>query len=86
MSVASLDHAIPAGPPGLTWGHYLRAARVIITRDALRFVYQRDRFIAEVRHDLVRAVGDAAATGYTLAAPLDQCWQGLARYWKKKTV
>jgi glyoxylase-like metal-dependent hydrolase (beta-lactamase superfamily II) len=45
---------------------------------------QRDRFIAGVQHDLRSAVGDAAATRYTLAAPLDQCWQGLARYWKKR--
>lgn len=46
---------------------------------------QRDRFIADVLQDLRRAVGEPAATRYTLAAPLDQCWQGLARYWKKKS-
>jgi glyoxylase-like metal-dependent hydrolase (beta-lactamase superfamily II) len=44
---------------------------------------QRDRFVADVLHDLRTAVGDAT-TRYTLAAPLDQCFQGLARYWKKK--
>jgi glyoxylase-like metal-dependent hydrolase (beta-lactamase superfamily II) len=46
---------------------------------------QRDRFIAEVLHELQSAVGDALARRYVLAAPLDQCWQGLARYWKKKS-
>jgi glyoxylase-like metal-dependent hydrolase (beta-lactamase superfamily II) len=44
---------------------------------------QRDRFIAEVLGDLRQAVGDAAAARYLLAVPPDQCWQGLARYWKK---
>jgi glyoxylase-like metal-dependent hydrolase (beta-lactamase superfamily II) len=45
---------------------------------------QRDRFIAEVLRELRSAVGEAMTARYTLAAPLDQCWQGLARYWKKK--
>jgi glyoxylase-like metal-dependent hydrolase (beta-lactamase superfamily II) len=45
---------------------------------------QRDRFVAEVLHELRRAVGDTLASRYALAAPLDQCWQGLARYWNKR--
>ena len=45
---------------------------------------QRDRFVADVLHDLRSAAGDTT-TRYMLAAPLDQCWQGLARYWKKRT-
>jgi glyoxylase-like metal-dependent hydrolase (beta-lactamase superfamily II) len=45
---------------------------------------QRDRFVAEVLRDLRSTVGETATTRYMLAAPLDQCWQGLARYWKKK--
>jgi glyoxylase-like metal-dependent hydrolase (beta-lactamase superfamily II) len=45
---------------------------------------QRDRFIAEVLRELRSAVGEAMTARYTLAAPLDQCWQGLARYWKKR--
>jgi glyoxylase-like metal-dependent hydrolase (beta-lactamase superfamily II) len=47
---------------------------------------QRDRFIAEVLRELRSAVGEAMTARYMLAAPLDQCWQGLARYWKKKSV
>ncbi len=47
---------------------------------------QRDRFVAEVLLELRREVGAAIAARYTLAAPLDQCWQGLARYWTKRDV
>ena len=46
---------------------------------------QRDRFMADVLQDLRTAVGEPAASRYMLAAPLEQCWQGLARYWKKRS-
>ena len=73
MSVASLDRALPAGPPGLTFGHYLRAARVIITREALRFVYQRGRFIAALVRPLVWlfifAAGFRSVLGVSIQPP-----------------
>ena len=73
MSVASLDRAIPAGAPGLTLGHYLRAARVIITREALRFVYQRGRFIAALVRPLVWlfifAAGFRSVLGVSIQPP-----------------
>jgi ABC-2 type transport system permease protein len=73
MSVASLERAIPAGPPGLTLGHYLRAARVIITREGLRFVYQRGRFIAALVRPLVWlfifAAGFRSVLGVSIQPP-----------------
>jgi hypothetical protein len=32
-----------------------------------------------------RTMGEEQAARYMLAVPPDQCWQGLARYWKKRT-
>ena len=73
MSVASLERALPAGPPGLTFGHYLRAARVIIKREALRFVYQRGRFIAALVRPLVWlfifAAGFRSVLGVSIQPP-----------------
>ena len=73
MSVASLEHALPARAGGLTLGHYLRAARVIITREALRFVYQRGRFIAALVRPLVWlfifAAGFRSVLGVSIQPP-----------------
>ena len=75
MSVASLDHGLPAGAPGLTLGHYLRAARVIITREALRFVYQRGRFISALVRPLVWlfifAAGFRSVLGVSIQPPYE---------------
>ena len=73
MSVASLDHAVPAAAPGLTLGHYLRALRVIITREGLRFVYQRGRFISALVRPLVWlfifAAGFRSVLGVSIQPP-----------------
>jgi glyoxylase-like metal-dependent hydrolase (beta-lactamase superfamily II) len=45
---------------------------------------QRERFIREMSLDVRRAIGEENAARYMLAVPPDQCWQGLARYWKKR--
>ena len=44
------------------------------------------RFVTDIRGYLQRHMSDAAAALYDKAAPLDQCWLGLERYWKKQGV
>ena len=44
------------------------------------------RFVADIRRYLQRHMSDTAAALYDKAAPLDQCWLGLERYWKKQGV
>ena len=43
-------------------------------------------FTDEARRYLQRHMPDTAAAAYDQAAPLWQCWLGLARYWKKRGV
>jgi ABC-2 type transport system permease protein len=72
MSVASLDR-VRAGAGGLTLAHYLRAARVIIVREGLRFFYQRGRFIAALVRPLVWlfifAAGFRSVLGVSIQPP-----------------
>ena len=44
------------------------------------------RFVEEVFQDLRRRLGETEAADYTKAGGLNYSYQGLARYWKKKTV
>jgi hypothetical protein len=37
-----------------------------------------------VGRDLRRGMNEADASRYEIATPLDQNWQGLARYWRKR--
>ena len=60
-------------------------AKTIVQRD----VTEEERvglFTDEARRYLQRHMPDAAAASYDQAAPLWQCWLGLARYWKKRGV
>lgn len=41
-------------------------------------------FMRAVARDLRRVMSDADAARYEIATPLDQNWQGLARYWRKR--
>lgn len=47
---------------------------------------QRDCFVREMMLDLRRHMGESDAARYAVAVPPDQCWQGLARYWKKRAA
>jgi glyoxylase-like metal-dependent hydrolase (beta-lactamase superfamily II) len=47
---------------------------------------RQERFVAEAVQDLRRIVGDLEAGQYGRAGRLDYSWQGLARYWRKKSV
>jgi glyoxylase-like metal-dependent hydrolase (beta-lactamase superfamily II) len=42
------------------------------------------RFADQMRRDVRRALPERDAQAAELAAPFDQLWQGLARYWQKK--
>ncbi|MDP6579635.1 MAG: MBL fold metallo-hydrolase [Vicinamibacterales bacterium] len=60
-------------------------ARTIVEREAT----DEERvgmFTAEARLYLQRHIPNASAALYDQAAPLSQCWLGLARYWKKRGV
>jgi glyoxylase-like metal-dependent hydrolase (beta-lactamase superfamily II) len=42
------------------------------------------QFAAELRVDARRALRESDAQGMEIAAPFDQLWAGLARYWRKR--
>ena len=44
------------------------------------------RFVDEALLDLRRGVGDTQADQYNRAGRLDYSWQGLSRYWRKRTA
>ena len=60
-------------------------ARTIVVREATD-EERVDLFTAEARRYLRRHMPDTAVALYDHAAPLAQCWLGLARYWKKQGV
>jgi glyoxylase-like metal-dependent hydrolase (beta-lactamase superfamily II) len=62
---------------------YADIARVAVTSGADEAT-ARERFISEVQRDIERAIGAAGVARYAVAVPLDQCWQGFQRYWKKR--
>ena len=47
---------------------------------------QQNRFVDELRVYVERRIPADEAGLYGAAAPLDQCWLGLARYWRKRGV
>ena len=60
-------------------------AKTIVERD-LTDEERVGLFTDEARRYLQRHMPDTAAGSYDQAAPLWQCWFGLARYWKKRGV
>jgi glyoxylase-like metal-dependent hydrolase (beta-lactamase superfamily II) len=42
------------------------------------------RFVERMRQDVRKSLSESEARAVELAAPFDQLWQGLARYWQKK--
>src|SRR5919202_638299 len=44
----------------------------------------REEFIERIEQELARATDDESALAYVQAAPPDQLWQGLERYWRKR--
>ena len=47
---------------------------------------QQQRFLDQVRIYLARHIPNQEPNLYNTAAPLDQCWLGLVRYWRKHGV
>ena len=47
---------------------------------------QQQRFLDEIRTYLARHIPNHETNLYNTAAPLDQCWLGLVRYWRKRGV
>jgi glyoxylase-like metal-dependent hydrolase (beta-lactamase superfamily II) len=68
-------------------GGQLSGIREALARNAHRARTQdRDRFLAEVEADIDRALDPEEAVRARQAAPLDQAWLGLERYWRKRSA
>lgn len=89
-----LTHFGPHGEPAAHMASLLEhldgladLARTIIEDQRVSSAEERvARFVADIRRYLQRHMSDSAASLYDKAAPLDQCWLGLERYWKKQGV
>lgn len=85
-----LTHFGPVGPAR----EHLDRFRICLreTGDMARTIWQRSgsdeerqrAFVEELRQSVRRAVGPYEARAAETAAPFDQIWQGLARYWSKR--
>jgi hypothetical protein len=48
---------------------------------------ERSRTFADrLRQDMRQRMNDVQVDAYPVAAPFEQLWLGLARYWRKKTA
>jgi glyoxylase-like metal-dependent hydrolase (beta-lactamase superfamily II) len=61
-------------------------ARRLLKDPALTDAERQDRFVAEAVQELRSTVGEAEAAKYSRAGRLDYSWQGLARYWQKRSL
>jgi glyoxylase-like metal-dependent hydrolase (beta-lactamase superfamily II) len=82
------------GPITPARAHLARFRTTLITqaqmvRDALKAGGSEEEqiraFVDRMRQDARRSLPEREAKATELAAPFDQLWQGLARYWSKKT-
>jgi glyoxylase-like metal-dependent hydrolase (beta-lactamase superfamily II) len=62
-----------------------RTVRRLLADATLSDEERQKRFIEEAFQELRRRVGDAEATDYTKAGGLNYSYQGLARYWRRRT-
>jgi glyoxylase-like metal-dependent hydrolase (beta-lactamase superfamily II) len=62
-----------------------QAARRLVNDSTLSEDEREQRFVAEAIQDLRRVVGVAEAEQYSRAGSIAYSWQGLARYWRKKS-
>lgn len=62
-----------------------RIVRRLLADASLSDEERQSRFTDEVSRDLVRRVGDTETADYTKAGGLNYSYQGLARYWQKRT-
>ena len=68
-----------------TIGDWSRITRRLIADSGLDEARRQQLFVDEAGLALRRAVGDAEAVHYSRAGRLDYSWQGLARYWRKRS-
>ena len=61
-------------------------ARRILEREEVSDEARTTAFVDEMRVYLQRHLPSSEAALYDYAAPLSQCWLGLARYWRKRGV
>lgn len=68
-------------------GAVAEMSRLVLERDDLATDDERQgAFVDDIRRYLQRHVPPQAVGLYDSAAPLSQCWLGLARYWRKQGV
>ena len=60
--------------------------RKLLADASLTDEQRQEWFVAEAVQELRRTVGDTEAGQYSRAGRLDYSWQGLARYWRKRTA
>ena len=60
-------------------------ARRIVEKDDVSDEFRMSSFVDEMRLYLQRHLPATEVALYDHAAPLSQCWLGLARYWRKKS-
>lgn len=63
-----------------------RTVRRLLADTALADDDRQSRFVDEVLRDMRSVMGDSAAEQYNRAGRLDYSYQGLARYWRKKSA
>ena len=63
-----------------------RIVRRLIADASLDEPQRQQAFVNEALLELRRAVGDAESEQYGRAGRLDYSWQGLSRYWRKKSL
>ena len=69
-----------------TLAEWSRIVRRLLADAAASDDDRQGRFVDEAFQDLRRRVGDNEAADYTKAGGLNFSYQGLARYWRKKTI
>jgi len=85
-----LTHFGPITPARAHQGRFRTTliAQAELVRDGLKAggseEQQVQAFVDRMRHDARRSLSEREAKATELAAPFDQMWQGLARYWNKK--
>ena len=87
-----LTHFGPVLDPASHLEHYrqvLADAGALVARSLAAGEADEDRvadFVSRMRADARNALSERDAVALELAAPFDQIWAGLARYWRKRTA
>jgi hypothetical protein len=67
-------------------GMWSRITQRLLADTSLADEQRQSRFVEEALLDLRRKVGDVEADKYDRAGRLDYSWQGLSRYWRKRST